>query len=121
MVQVRADQNFHVGFNRIYDASLASALRKIFAKHGHLFQNTGKPFNTQLAANCRSIREFDDAVTRVSFNWFDVDAYYRGSCSSDSIPDVTIPLLCIQVLATQSGFLMPVLSNCHIQASSRSA
>ncbi|KAK9862037.1 hypothetical protein WJX84_009827 [Apatococcus fuscideae] len=93
---VRADQNFHVGFNRIYDASLASALRKIFAKHGHLFQNTGKPFNTQLAANCRSIREFDDAVTRVSFNWPDVDAYYRGSCSSDSIPDVTIPLLCIQ-------------------------
>ena len=95
--QVTADQNFHVGFNRIYDKSLAAALRKIFKSHKDLFYNTGKPFNPELAANCQSIRDFDDAVTRVSFNWPSVDAYYQGSGSDQSIPDVAIPLLCIQV------------------------
>ena len=96
-MQAVADENFHVGFNRIYDKSLAHGLRTIFAKHKHVFYNTGKPFNPELAANCRSIREFDDAVTRVSFDWPNVDAYYQGSGSARQIPNVAIPLLCIQV------------------------
>ncbi|KAK9851534.1 hypothetical protein WJX84_003856 [Apatococcus fuscideae] len=93
---VVADQNFHIGFNRIYDWSLANGLRQIFAKHSHLFYNSDKPFKPELAANCKSIRDFDEAVTSVQFGWPTVDTYYAGSGSADSIPDVTIPLLCIQ-------------------------
>lgn len=32
-------------------------------------------------------------------DWPSVDAYYYGSSSSHSIPNVRIPLLCIQVIA----------------------
>lgn len=53
-------------------------------------------FQPALALRAATIREFDDAVTRVAFGWPSVDAYYAGSSSSDSIPDVRIPLLVIQ-------------------------
>lgn len=95
--QVVSDQNFHIGFNRIYDWSLANGLRRIFAQHRQLFADSDKPFKVDLAANCKSIRDFDEAVTSVQFGWPTVDTYYAGSGSADSIPDVTIPLLCIQV------------------------
>ncbi|KAK9809973.1 hypothetical protein WJX72_002837 [[Myrmecia] bisecta] len=93
---VVADQNFHVGFNRIYDHNLANSLRAIYAKHAHLFEGLEGEYQPQLAARCRTIREFDDALTRCSFGWPSVDAYYAGSSSSLSIPHVKIPLLCIQ-------------------------
>ena len=54
--QVVSDQNFHIGFNRIYDWSLASGLRRIFAQHRQLFADSDKPFKVELAANCKSIR-----------------------------------------------------------------
>lgn len=48
------------------------------------------------ALQAKTIRDFDDAITRVSFEWPDVDAYYAGSSSSLSIPNVRVPLLIIQ-------------------------
>jgi predicted alpha/beta-fold hydrolase len=95
--QVISDNNFHVGFNRVYDVNLANSLRRIYARHEHLFQGLGGEYNPTLAANCKTIREFDDAITRVSFGWPSVDAYYAGSGSAASVPNVAIPLLCIQV------------------------
>jgi predicted alpha/beta-fold hydrolase len=55
-------------------------------------------FDLGLAARCRTIREFDAAITIHSFGWPDVDAYYAGSGSCLSIPNVTVPLLCIQAM-----------------------
>ncbi len=51
------------------------------------------------------------AVTRAhgDAGWPSVDAYYAGSCSSDSIPSVKIPLFCIQarhVLPSASVMLL---------------
>jgi predicted alpha/beta-fold hydrolase len=92
---VKSDNNFHHGFNRIYDFNLAKNLRNIFKKHEPLFVDIGGAFNPELAASCKTIREFDDALTRVSFGWPSVDAYYEGSGSHHSIPHVSVPLLCI--------------------------
>jgi hypothetical protein len=54
-------------------------------------------FKPDVAWNTKTIRQFDEAVTSVSFGWPSVDAYYMGSSSTHSIPHVRIPLLVIQV------------------------
>ncbi|KAM7255813.1 hypothetical protein ACFE04_011554 [Oxalis oulophora] len=93
---VIADENFHKGFNNVYDKALAKSLRKIFKKHALLFEDIGGEYNIPLAANCQTVREYDDGITRVSFGFKSVDEYYASSSSSDSIKNVRVPLLCIQ-------------------------
>ncbi|KAK1258391.1 Embryogenesis-associated protein EMB8 [Acorus gramineus] len=93
---VLADENFHKGFNVVYNRSLARALQKIFKKHALLFVDMGGEYNIQAAANPRSIREFDEGLTRVSFGFKSVDEYYINASSSRSIAHVHTPLLCIQ-------------------------
>ncbi len=44
-----------------------------------------------------TIRDFDDAITRVAFGWPSVDAYYSGSSSADVVHRITIPYLAVQV------------------------
>ncbi|KAL8520541.1 hypothetical protein ACS0TY_011170 [Phlomoides rotata] len=93
---VIADEDFHKGFNNVYDKALANSLGKIFKRHSLLFNDVGDEFNIPLTANARSVREFDEGLTRVSFGFKSVDDYYSNSSSSDSIKNVPIPLLCIQ-------------------------
>lgn len=93
---VMADDNFHKGFNNIYDKALANSLRKIFKRHALLFEDIGGEFNIPMVANAKSVREFDEGLTRVSFGFKSVDDYYSNSSSSDSIRTVNKPLLCIQ-------------------------
>ncbi len=79
-MQVTCDENFKLGFNRVYDKNLANGLRRIYKSHEHLFEALEDKGNYQLdlAANSKTIRDFDDAITRVSFGWPSVDAYYAG-------------------------------------------
>ncbi|MCD7456914.1 embryogenesis-associated protein emb8 [Datura stramonium] len=93
---VIADEDFHKGFNNVYDKALANSLCKIFKKHALLFEDMEGEFNISLAANAKTVREFDDGLTRVSFGFKSVDDYYSDSSSSDSITNVCTPLLCIQ-------------------------
>ncbi|KAL3817868.1 hypothetical protein ACJIZ3_003773 [Penstemon smallii] len=93
---VIADEDFRKGFNVVYDKALSNALRRIFMRHALLFEDIGGDFNIPLAANAKSIREFDEGLTRVSFGFKSVDDYYSKSSSSDSVKNVRIPLLCIQ-------------------------
>ncbi|PHT57778.1 Embryogenesis-associated protein EMB8 [Capsicum baccatum] len=93
---VIADEDFHKGFNNVYDKALANSLRKIFKKHALLFEDMEGEFNISLAANAKTVREFDDGLTRVSFGFKSVDDYYSNSSSSDSVTNVCTPLLCIQ-------------------------
>ncbi|XP_052141529.1 embryogenesis-associated protein EMB8 [Oryza glaberrima] len=93
---VIADEDFHKGFNNVYDRALAKALRNIFKKHALLFEGLEGEYNIPKAANARSVRDFDEGLTRVSFGFKSVDDYYSNSSSSDYIKNVSIPLLCIQ-------------------------
>ncbi|KAJ9528889.1 hypothetical protein QJQ45_000448 [Haematococcus lacustris] len=104
-----SNANLRRGFNKIYDINLGNGLRRIHSKHLLLWNGIQHspstsphwlqpPFRPDLAARCRNIREFDEALTIHSFGWPTVEAYYAGSSSSDSIPQVAIPLLCIQAL-----------------------
>ncbi|XP_057509954.1 embryogenesis-associated protein EMB8 isoform X2 [Actinidia eriantha] len=91
-----ADEDFHKGFNNVYDKALANSLCKIFKKHDLLFEDMGGEYDIQATANAKSVREFDEGLTRVSFGFKSVDDYYSNSSSSDSIKHVRTPLLCIQ-------------------------
>ena len=86
-MQVTCDENFKLGFNRVYDKNLANGLRRIYKSHEHLFEALEDKGNYQLdlAANSKTIRDFDDAITRVSFGWPSVDAYYAGESSPQSL------------------------------------
>ncbi|XP_020084479.1 embryogenesis-associated protein EMB8 [Ananas comosus] len=93
---VIADEDFHKGFNNIYDRALARALRNIFKKHALLFEGLEGEYNIPMAASAKSVRDFDEGLTRVSFGFRSVDEYYSNSSSSSSIEHVRTPLLCIQ-------------------------
>lgn len=93
---VLADAAFQKGFNRIYDFNLATNLRRIFVQNAHLWTDAKPPFDPARAATGKTIRDFDDAITRVSFGFPSVDAYYAASGSALAIPKVRVPLLCLQ-------------------------
>ena len=74
---------------------MAKNMRKLFAPHAHLF--AGLPgYDRALVENARTVRDFDEAVTRVTFGFPSVDAYYDASSSRRLIGDVRVPLLVIQ-------------------------
>ncbi|EEF43442.1 alpha/beta hydrolase domain containing protein 1,3, putative [Ricinus communis] len=93
---VIADEDFRKGFNIIYDKALTRALLKIFERNAYLFEELDGEYDIPSAANARTVREFDQGLTRVSFGFKSVDEYYSRSSSSDAIKYVHRPLLCIQ-------------------------
>ncbi|CAI5534827.1 unnamed protein product [Closterium sp. Naga37s-1] len=93
-----ADRNFHIGFNNFYDQRLGSTLRGIYANHAPLFEGLGGEYDIELVARAKTVRDFDVGLTRVSFGYPTVDAYYSDASSSRSIKDVRLPLLCVQAL-----------------------
>lgn len=95
-----SNRNFQKGFNKVYSLNLGKSLNKIYRKHAHMFEEAAakgeKAYDTELALRARTIKEFDEAITRISFNWPSVEAYYEGSSSSLVVHKVAIPLLVVQ-------------------------
>ena len=54
-------------------------------------------YQIELADRAGTIRQFDEAITRVSFGWPSVDAYYAGSSSAARVPGIRVPYLAVQV------------------------
>lgn len=60
------DSALKKGFASIYDRNLGNGMAKLFEPFVHIFKD--KPeFDTKLALTCKTVREFDTAVTYVSF------------------------------------------------------
>lgn len=93
---VIADENLRKGFNNIYDRALRGGLSRTFDKHASLFEEMHDEYNVQEGLNPRTVREYDEAITRVSLGYKSVDEYYSNSCSCHVVQHVRIPLLCIQ-------------------------
>lgn len=89
----------------VYDRSIGTSLGTKFAKNQHLFLPQGTPIPAYLggtfipdvekAANARSIRAIDEALTAPCFGFPDVDAYYAYSSSHQRVKDVHTPLLVV--------------------------
>ncbi|OMO55032.1 Tetratricopeptide TPR-1, partial [Corchorus capsularis] len=76
--------------------TISSATSPSAAEHPPRFENMEGKFNIPLAANAKSVRDFDEGLTRVSLGFKSVDDYYSNSDSFKSIKDVQRPLLYIQ-------------------------
>ena len=82
-------------FGAVYSRSMAANMRKLFAPHAHLF--AGLPnYDRTLVESAKTVRDFDEAVTRVTFGFPSVDAYYDASSSRRLIGNVKVPLLVVQ-------------------------
>ncbi|XP_020539554.1 embryogenesis-associated protein EMB8 isoform X2 [Jatropha curcas] len=106
---VIADEDFRKGFNIVYDKALTRALCRIFQKHAYLFEDMDGEYDISSVTHARSVREFDQGLTRVSFGFKSVDDYYSKSSSSDAIKHVCRPLLCIQTYRKPSS----QIAGCH--------
>jgi len=95
---VASDENFQKGFSRVYDKKLAKTLKGLLEKNQEVFISEGhrKGIDVAKAISSKSIRDFDEFLTTKSFDWDSVDDYYAGSCSADRIPDIKVPVLCVQ-------------------------
>ena len=92
----RCDENLQKGFwGKLYSKSMANNMRKLFDPHKHLFQGL-REYEPALVRKARTVRDFDEAITRVTFGFSSVDAYYEASGSKRKIADVRVPLLCVQ-------------------------
>ena len=84
-------------FGKIYSRAMASNMRKLFAPHENLF--AGLPnYKPELVKAAKTVRDFDEAITRVTFGFPSVDAYYEYSGSKNRIADVRVPLMAVQAL-----------------------
>lgn len=94
----RCDAALESGFfGKIYSRAMASNMRKLFAPHENLFAGLPK-YKPELVKRAKTVRDFDEAITRVTFGFPSVDAYYEYSGSKNKIGDVRIPLLAVQAL-----------------------
>ena len=101
-------------FGAVYSRSMAANMRKLFAPHAHLF--AGLPnYDRTLVESAKTVRDFDEAVTRVTFGFPSVDAYYDASSSRRLIGDVKVPLLVVQAkddpIAVKSAVPRDVIRN----------
>ena len=101
-------------FGTVYSRSMAGNMRKLFAPHAHLF--AGLPgYDRKLVESAMTVRDFDEAVTRVTFGFPSVDAYYDASSSRRLIGNVKVPLLVVQAkddpIAVRSAVPRDVIRN----------
>ncbi len=80
---------------RAYSRSMGAGLRRIFTPHAALFAGL-EHVDAPGTAAAQTVREFDECMTRRTFGFESVDAYYRASGSKHRLRSVNIPLLCIQ-------------------------
>lgn len=101
-------------FGTIYSRSMAKNMRLLFSPHAHLF--AGLPnYKRELVEAATTVRDFDEAVTRVTFGFPSVDAYYDASSSRRLIGNVKVPLLVVQAkddpIAVHSAVPREVIRN----------
>ena len=60
------DANMHKGFNMVYNKNLAASMSRIMRRNKKVW-NGAREFDADTACNANTIREWDEAITRVSF------------------------------------------------------
>lgn len=100
-MQPQCSKHLSRGIDQLYSFHLGAGLRDIFLKHKQLFEEEAKrpggvPFRTEAAACARTIREFDDAITCLSFGYKSADEYYAAASSDQRVPSIAVPTLIIQ-------------------------
>ncbi|KAJ9538819.1 hypothetical protein OSB04_031552 [Centaurea solstitialis] len=78
------------------DENLTGGLIDILQANKELFRGQSKGFDVEKALQARSLKDFDEAISMVSYGFDSVEEFYVKSSSSDVVGNVKIPLLFIQ-------------------------
>jgi predicted alpha/beta-fold hydrolase len=81
----------------LYSKRLAQGLSRLFRSFQHVFKDSDYIDSTALD-HIRSVRDFDEVLTRRSFGYPTVDSYYHDASSSKWILGIRIPFLCLSAL-----------------------
>jgi len=63
-----------------------------------LFQGKAKGFDVGKALLAKSVRDFEEAISMVSYGFVDIEDFYTKSSTRNMIKDIKIPVLFIQVI-----------------------
>nr|CAG8436650.1 9338_t:CDS:2 [Entrophospora candida] len=89
----RALERSYLG-ERVYSAAMADNLKKGYIRHLDVMKQDDR-IHIESVLSSKTIREFDDRMTRISFGYDTVDDYYRDASSAQYVTRVKIPLLCL--------------------------
>ncbi|KAF5748392.1 hypothetical protein HS088_TW04G00345 [Tripterygium wilfordii] len=75
---------------------LIGGMIEILRSNKELFQGRAKGFDVEKALATKSVREFEKAISMVSYGFEAIEEFYSKSCTREVIGNVRIPLLFIQ-------------------------
>mmetsp|Transcript_11434 Transcript_11434/g.39768 ORF Transcript_11434/g.39768 Transcript_11434/m.39768 type:complete len:485 (-) Transcript_11434:105-1559(-) len=91
----KADETFEEGvMGKVYSRNMGSSMHELVAPHAHMFARDER-YDVDAILRCRTVREFDEQVTRRTFGWDSVEEYYHHSSPVHALPDVAVPLLAV--------------------------
>ncbi|KAI3430086.1 uncharacterized protein J3R85_008380 [Psidium guajava] len=90
--EVTRSSAHHVGT----DENLTSGLVDILRSNKELFQGRAKGFDVEKALVAKSVREFEKAISMVSYGFEAIEDFYLKSSTRDSVGSMKIPVLFIQ-------------------------
>ncbi|WCJ42850.1 alpha/beta-Hydrolases superfamily protein [Euphorbia peplus] len=80
----------------ILDQKLTGGLIDILRSNKELFQGRTKGFNVERALTAKSVRDFENALSMVSYGFNQIEDFYLKSSTRHVVRNVKIPLLFIQ-------------------------
>ncbi|KAF3439735.1 hypothetical protein FNV43_RR18013 [Rhamnella rubrinervis] len=78
------------------DQKLTGGLIDILRSNKALFQGRAKGFDVEKALSAKSIRDFEEAISMVSYGFKEIEDFYSKSSSRSVVGNVKIPVLFIQ-------------------------
>ncbi|PKA47065.1 Embryogenesis-associated protein EMB8 [Apostasia shenzhenica] len=78
------------------DKKLAGGLREILQANKELFQGKAKGFDVAKALSATTVRDFDRAVSMISYGFDDLEEFYKKSSTRQLIGNLKIPIIFIQ-------------------------
>ncbi|QCD80191.1 Alpha/Beta hydrolase fold [Vigna unguiculata] len=83
-------------YHIVTDQKLTNGLIDILQTNKALFQGKTKGFDVEKALLSKSVRDFEEAISMVSFGFEAIEDFYSKSSTRNMIRDVKIPVLFIQ-------------------------
>ncbi|KAK4786384.1 hypothetical protein SAY86_003073 [Trapa natans] len=78
------------------DDKLSGGLKDILRANKELFQGKRKGFDVEKALLAKSVRDFEEAISMVSYEFETIEEFYSRSSTRDLVGNVKVPLLFIQ-------------------------
>ncbi|KAK7363347.1 hypothetical protein VNO77_05487 [Canavalia gladiata] len=83
-------------YHIVTDQKLTGGLIDILQTNKALFQGKTKGFDVEKALLAKSVRDFEEAISMISYGFGDIEDFYSKSSTRNMIRDVKIPVLFIQ-------------------------